>query len=205
MTDLAEVHLSSTIMTELKERTRQLHQDTETAVDLVSRLRSRESYANLLARFYGLYAPLEQRLVDIAGWESIGIDLTERAKAPLIPNDLAVLGWSSSRLAQIPGCHSLPKLTNLAEGLGCLYVLEGSTLGAQHIRLAVENQLGLTADHGCSFFNGYGSERTGAMWRAFGASTMAYHESHPESTDEIVTAACDTFAQVKEWVACRQV
>lgn len=205
MTDLAEVQLSSTIMTELKERTRQLHQETETAVDLINRLRSRESYADLLSQFYGLYAPLEQILGDLAGWGSIGICLKERVKSPLIPKDLEVLGWSSSRVAEIARCSSLPKITNSGQGLGCLYVLEGSTLGAQHIRLAVESQLGLTADHGCSFFSGYGSERTGAMWRAFGASTVAYHEMHPQSTNEIVTAACDTFALVKEWVACREI
>jgi heme oxygenase len=205
VTDLAEVHADSTIMTELKERTRQLHQETEAAVDLMGRLRSKESYADLLSRFYGLYAPLEQKLGAIIGWESIGIDLSERIKSPLILKDLEVLGWSSSRLAQIPVCQSLPNITNLSEGLGCMYVLEGSTLGAQHIQRAVERQLGLAADHGCSFFNGYGSEQTGAMWRDFGASAVAYHEAHPASGDVIISAACDTFALIKEWIACRAI
>lgn len=205
MTDLAEVHSGSTIMTELKARTRQLHRETEIAVDLINRLRSKESYADLLSRFYGLYAPLEVRLGTITGWEAIGINLAERAKAGLIPRDLEALGWTTSRISEIPICHSLPRITALGEALGCLYVIEGSTLGAQHIRLAVENQLGLTADHGCSFFNGYGSERTAAMWRAFGVSAEAYQEAHPESADEVVSAACDTFALVKEWVACREI
>lgn len=203
MTDLAEVPCDSTIMTELKERTRQLHRETETAVDLFRRLQTTDSYADLLSRFYGLYAPLENRLASIGGWESIGLSLTERAKAALIPKDLHALGWTESRIDQIPTCRSLPTITTLGEALGSMYVLEGSTLGAQHICAAVERQLGYTAERGCSFFNGYGSKRTPAMWRTFGASMIAYQDSQPATADVIVSAACDTFARVKEWVACR--
>lgn len=205
MTDVAEVPCSGTIMTELKERTRQLHQETETAVDLFHRLQSTESYADLLARFYGLYAPLEDRLSTISGWESIGVNLSERAKAALIPKDLQVLGWTESRIDQISKCRSLPTITTLGEALGSMYVLEGSTLGAQHICAAVERHLGFTAERGCSFFNGYGSKRTSGMWSAFGASMIAYQNSQPATATVIVSAACDTFARVKEWVACREI
>lgn len=205
MINLAEVPQHRTILTDLRERTRKLHEETETAVDLFHCLRSEESYGDLLSRFYGLYAPIEHRLAKITGWESIGVTLSERAKANLIPDDLHALGWSDSRIDQIPTCPTLPRINTMGEALGSMYVLEGSTLGAQQICATVGRRLGLTADRGCSFFNGYGSDRTTAMWRSFGASVIAYQVAQPATANEIVSAACDTFVRVKEWIACREI
>jgi heme oxygenase len=192
-------------MAELKSKTSQLHRESEAAVDIIDRLKTRDRYADLLSRFYGLYAPLEEVLAAVSGWSSVGINMSERRKAHLILPDLATLGWDESQLARIPLCDELPTIDGLAAGLGCLYVLEGSTLGAQHIRRAVESHLGLIAEQGCRFFSGYGSQRTARMWRAFGESVEAFAVANPSGHDSIIAAAEETFVCFKRWVACREI
>ena len=57
-------------------------------------------------------------------------------------------------------------LNNAAKALGCLYVLEGATLGGVLIARHVRASLGFDGDAGSAFYLGYGP-RTGAMWRGF--------------------------------------
>jgi heme oxygenase len=64
----------------------------------------------------------------------------------------------------------------------------------------VADQLSLTAEHGCAFFNGYG-ERTTPAWREFGDAVTKYAADHPTATDEIVATASETFRRFGEWVA----
>ena len=101
-------------------------------------------------------------------------------------------------MAALPVCSTLPRVATFADALGCLYVLEGSTLGGQFIRREVAARLGLTPDRGCAFFAGYG-ERTGAMWKAFGAAVTAHADARPEDRDVIVAAAVETFTRLDEW------
>jgi heme oxygenase (biliverdin-IX-beta and delta-forming) len=185
------------ILTRLREETRPLHEDAELAVDLPARLRSLDAYAGLLARFYGLHAPLEAQLGQIEGYERLGITLSERTRSALILDDLATLGWSESDMGSIRYCSDLPAIPNLERALGCLYVLEGSTLGGSVICRAVKQRLGLSS--GYTFFAGYG-ERTSMMWNAFCDGLRVYSESNPQSGDGIVAAASATFRSFRQWL-----
>lgn len=189
------------IMTQLRERTRDLHRRTESAVDLMNRLDSVDSYTRLLCRFYGLYAPLECCISTVATDRANNLNLQERRKSRFLLEDLGRLGLSSDEISQIPTCKDLPELKSLDEALGCLYVLEGSTLGGQIIRREVESRLGLTAETGCRFFTGYG-DRTGIAWREFCEHLNSYAEEHPGAQEKIVSAAEETFQRFGEWVAC---
>lgn len=171
-----------------------LHERVERTVDIPRHLGSLPAYTAMLARFHGFYAPLEDRLAGIGGYESVGLNIAGRRKAHLIRDDLRALGHE----AALPICSTLPAVATFADALGCLYVLEGSTLGGQFIRREVAARLGLTPDHGCAFFAGYG-ERTGAMWKAFGTAVTAHADGHPEDRDAIVAAATDTFTRLDEW------
>lgn len=179
----------------LRAGTATLHRRVEQAVDIPGHLGSLPAYTAMLVRFHGFYAPLEDRLAAVRGYESVGLDIAARGKAHLIRDDLRALGHPPEAL---PACPSLPAVSSLADALGCLYVLEGSTLGGQFIRREVAARLGLTPDRGCAFFAGY-SDRTGAMWKAFGAAVTAHADEHPEDRDAIVAAAIDTFARLDEW------
>jgi heme oxygenase len=191
------------ILTLLKDQTQHLHDRIERTVDLPSRLGSMDAYAELLARFYGFYAPLEARLAAVATadeFEAVGLDLAERQKAPLLRADLAALGWSPDGVDALPRCASLPTVGGIPEALGCLYVLEGATLGGQIIRRQAESRLGLGPSSGCSFFCAYG-EQVGPKWREFRTALADYAQDAPESEGRVLEAAAETFARLDSWLA----
>lgn len=188
------------ILTLLKDQTQHLHDRIERTVDLPSRLGSVDSYMELLARFYGFYAPLEERLAALDGYESVGLDLAERQKAPLLRADLAVLGWSRRSVDALPLCPALPAIGGIPEALGCLYVMEGATLGGQIIRRQAAARLGVGPSSGCSFFCAYG-EQVGPMWRAFRAALDDYATGAPGSQGRVLDAAAETFARLDAWLA----
>jgi heme oxygenase len=66
----------------------------------------------------------------------------------------------------IPHCSHLPQVHTFQRGLGCLYVLEGSTLGARLISGRIESRFGIGDGSGGAFFNAYG-ESVGQKWAEF--------------------------------------
>lgn len=189
------------ILQRLKHDTRGHHDSIERAVDLPSRLRSPAAYCAVLARLYGFYAPAEAALGVVEGLPLALDDLASRWKAGLLARDLAALGLAPGELAALPRCAALPPLPDVARALGCLYVLEGATLGGQLIARQLADGPGVTADHGGAFFSGYGPA-TGPMWRRFGAA-LAAHARTPEHEDAMVAAAQETFGALERWLAER--
>lgn len=187
------------IMQRLKRDTRIYHEQIEQIVDLPSRLRSREGYRAVLVKFYGFYAPLEVGLRRIDGLALALSDVAVRRKAGLIARDLVALGVPAAELSTLSYCDDLPALPDVAHALGCLYVLEGATLGGQIIARQLTDSLGVTADSGGAFFSGYGPA-TGPMWRSFGAGLAAYAAT-PEREAAVVTAARETFRAFERWLA----
>ena len=185
------------IMEVLKEHTRALHTKIEARIDLAQRLNNQADYQRLLTRFYGFYEPLEARLG--ACHEVSSLAFETRRKTPWLERDLLQLGLNRAQLAQLPRCVNLPTLETTAQTLGCLYVLEGATLGGQFIARLLKQQLSLEVANGAAFFNGYGGA-TGAQWKAFGAVVNAWAEQHGDEA-LILQAACETFATMDQWFA----
>ena len=183
-------------MSRLKAETRALHEETESRVDLSRRLKDETSYISLLAQFYSFYVPLEKQLASISDYEAVGLSLGERLKAPLLTADLAWLGVDP---AGIKLATDLPTVRNLSDALGCLYVIEGSTLGGQIIRRIVTEKLGYTEDGGCRFFAGY-KDRTGLMWEQFRQAASA-HATTSDREDQMVRAAVETFDKLGQILA----
>jgi heme oxygenase len=188
------------LLTRLRDGTATLHDRVERAVDLSSRLRSKAAYASLLGRFLGFYAPLEVRLAEIVGDAPVPLDLVARRKADWLRSDLAVCGYSAGEIEGLPVCGRLPSLEGFPEVFGCLYVLEGATLGGQVVSREVERFHGWNADAGCSFFASYRT-RVRAMWQEFCIVLDAYASSGPGRDDGIVSAAVETFERFEEWIA----
>ncbi|NCC31043.1 MAG: hypothetical protein EOM24_03350 [Chloroflexia bacterium] len=184
------------ILQRLKHETQSYHDQMEVIVDLPARLRSREAYCAVLVRFYGFYAPVEAALDRLDGLAHVLPDITVRRKTPLIACDLAALGRSTHDL---PWCAELPALPDVAHALGCLYVLEGATLGGQLIARQLAAGPGVTSDRGGAFFHSYGKE-TGSMWRSFGAG-LAEYANTPEREATIIGAAQQTFRALEHWLA----
>ena len=188
----------TSIMDRLKAETRPQHEAMERRVDLGEQTRDAGAYGDLIEAFYGFYAPLEDALSRIDGLEHAGVNLDERRKTGRLEQDLRALGRESAAAAK---CEDLPDVRGLPEAFGCLYVLEGATLGGQIIRRHVADRLGLDAQNGCGFFSSYG-DRVGEMWNSFRQALMQY-AADAEIQDRIVAAAQDTFAKFDDWLRQR--
>ena len=187
-----------TIIEKLRAGTKARHAALEGKLPLLDPHFGLDAYRQLLGRFYGYYAPLEARLLDLPSLALVGVHYEERRKTPHLERDLLALGETSFSVSRLPLCEALPSLDTLARAMGCLYVIEGSTLGGQFITRHLSAKLGLTRDTGGAFFFGYGLE-TGPRWKAFCELLTALAEREKRD-EEIVASAELTFATIDAWL-----
>lgn len=161
-------------------------------MDIQRHFQSEELYRRLLESFYSLYAPLEERLAELIDWNQKNWDFEIRRKTPWLENDLSNLGMTGNDVAALSLSNGLPEIKNLGAAVGCLYVLEGSTLGGQMITKLLQRSLPLTAEKAGAFFAGY-REQTGLRWREFGMWAEALARDDPGMEASAVNAAKDTF------------
>jgi len=102
-----------------------------------------------------------------------------------------------------PGqCRELPGINTDAEAFGCLYVMEGSTLGGKIIYNILKNQLGIDKMAGAAFFYGYGPA-TGEKWKTFSTQMEAFGRE-TGTDDAIIAAANDTFSKFEQWLQTKK-
>lgn len=183
------------ILQRLKSETLAWHQQVEQRVDVTHRVQSVDAYRELLVAFYGFYAPLEAELAKV-DWKPLGIDWTERRKVHLLERDLSLVGVDAAEIAR---CDQLPALADETHALGCLYVLEGATLGGQYIERQLAQQLQMKPESGAAFFHSYG-ERRGEMWNLFREALVRYATT-AEREDQLVRSASETFQKLDAWLA----
>jgi heme oxygenase (biliverdin-IX-beta and delta-forming) len=183
------------IVQRLKACTADLHEQIERRVQIFNPGFDLVSYGRLLERYYGYWAPLEERFLRVEGLDHPDLDLRKRLKAHLLEADLRVLGIEPGRVGR---CTQLPRADTFARALGCLYVLEGSTLGSQLVARHVRDRFHLNDATGASFFNAYGPA-VGEQWKAF----RGFLRMHAEAGQfgELVGAARETFESLDCWLA----
>ena len=143
----------------------------------------------------GFYRPLEGALAALPGWERLSpaVDLRAHCRAALIDDDLEVLGL----VVPVQALDRQPTLDSLAQGLGCLYVLEGSALGGRVVARQARAALG--EDLPVTFFANPAGRPLGARWQALQATLDAYGRTAGESAcAAAVRAAQQTFAVLGE-------
>ncbi|QHT70305.1 biliverdin-producing heme oxygenase [Rhodocytophaga rosea] len=156
---------------------------------------TRDNYIVILQHFYGFFQPLESALQAFAIHTHLP-DFASRRKASLLSIDLKALLGSDYTTPTLS--NSLPDIENISQAMGCLYVMEGSTLGGKMIYNRVQQHLGLDYTNGASFFYGYGSE-TGQKWKSFQQALISFSSTFHTDQD-IITAANDTFTTFKKWL-----
>jgi heme oxygenase (biliverdin-IX-beta and delta-forming) len=184
----------------LKIHTAASHADLEKTLDVFSRIQTKSDYARLLGRFLTMYEPLEDQLSRAENWPERGLDFDSLRKASWLREDLAALGAPAHDIDSWERCNQLPETESLGAAIGCLYVLEGSTLGGRVISKRFGETLGIAPGSGGRFFNGYGAE-TGERWRAFGQWTRAMEEREGFLEPEATRAAKETFACFGRWLS----
>jgi heme oxygenase len=187
-----------TIRDLLREGTRVHHARAEARMPLMDDALTLDGYRETLARLLGFYDPLEARLAG-ADWRRIGLDPERRRKSQLLVADLQALGVAPARIAGLPRCADLPDARSLAGALGCLYVVEGATLGGQLVRRHVAARLGLGPQEGCAFFTSYGAA-VGPMWREYQDRLAIVVEAGDAAADDVVHAARQTFDALTRWL-----
>lgn len=186
---------SPTLSAQLRDQTRDEHAAAEDAFALDVRLASFAAYGTLLVTLRRLYAPLEQALGVVTGWDRLtpSIDPGSRRRTALIDVDLGALGISP--LPTVRPRATLPRLTSFSRALGCLYVLEGSTLGGRIVARRARVALGPQCP--VAFFSCANSDHLGDDWRALQAALDAFGRSAPAVSTEVIGAARETFAAMR--------
>ncbi|WP_426757076.1 biliverdin-producing heme oxygenase [Myxococcus sp. Y35] len=192
-------------MLRLKSETRPHHERTEALVRLLDADLTPSAYGHHLEALLGFYAPLEAKLASL-GLDSVaGLSIQTRWKAHLLEADLRAFGHDARSLARLPRCEDLPALPGVPEALGCLYVLEGSTLGGQLILRHLRRHFEGKPSGAFAFFTAYGDE-VGPRWRAFGeAINQASELAADEAFDaRVVSGAQETFDAYAAWLRQEQ-
>lgn len=186
------------MLQELRNATRQHHNHLEQRLNLLREDLDLQDYLRLLQAFYGFYQPFEEGFHSLPAGITSGLDLDQRRKTPRLEQDLAALGMNPSAMEQLPRCGTVPDLVPPDRALGCLYVLEGATLGGQVLQRGLCARLGLDPEHGCAFFSSYGAE-VGRMWREFGAFVERECRA-PACRDAAKEGAVETFVALDGWL-----
>jgi heme oxygenase len=175
-----------------------LHEEVERSLGLPARITTLQEYGRCLRSFYSIYAPLEESMAHFVQWSRLGLDMHERSFTRRLTKDLLLLGIHEG--AANPSAAGTPTMPDFAYAFGARYVLEGSTLGSQHILRHVRAVLGSEIDGADAFFRGHES-RTGAMWNSFRIALDAYGMRFPEHEDHVVAGAMATFKSIGRGVA----
>ena len=187
-------------MLALRQGTRIHHDALERKMSPLLGIVSIHAYTALLQKLFGYYKPLEERIAALPGWHNLPVDLGRRQKAPLLARDLLWLKVTQPQLSQLPQCERLPEVKSITQALGCLYVLEGATLGGQIIGRQLKKNLALDEDRGCAFFCSYGDE-VGLMWKCFRETLSSHCSKHGRTEEEqLVKSACETFVSLDYWL-----
>ncbi|HEY5006344.1 MAG TPA: biliverdin-producing heme oxygenase [Ktedonobacteraceae bacterium] len=182
------------ILDKLKQSTRIHHDRASNTLDILRIHLSIEEYRDILQKLWGFYKPLEALIAHGIEWPLSALNFDQRKKTPLLEYDLHILGSTPSFL---PICTDLPELADFSQVLGCLYVLEGATLGGQVISRHIRKRLGLDQTTGCSYFCSYGAE-TNNMWNIF-CHILATYASSSTIENQMLQAAHSTFVTFNAW------
>jgi len=206
-------------MSRLKQATNSLHQGLE-ALPRMRRLAeptlTREEYRDLLRHFYRATWSCEHHLLQRAAlWESRGLDWSTRlGKTAWLEEDLRQLDSAcqveplgargdSSR----PATLSAAVLADLEDeplaspfrgqgfgaAAGCLYVLEGATLGSRVILGLLGRARERPAEGATRFFAGYGPQ-TGERWARLGGELQDHLGQDEAALKQALVAAAETYA-----------
>ena len=123
-------------------------------------------------------------------------NLGERYKSRLIIDDLLATGLTEAEVDALPVYRF--EFSSVAEAMGIMYVLEGSTLGGKVLYRHIHEMLGFTPENGASYFWGYGAQ-TGNLWKSF-ISSLTHFVEENTGEDEVIGSAKKTFTIIDNWL-----
>ena len=182
---------------ELRSATARSHQRLEKRLDVKARFTELNAYRSHLKRMWGFCAPLERSLSPQAFGDALP-DYESRRKAALLERDLRALGTDPSPVSKLAQCAAVPRPDDPAAAFGCLYVIEGATLGGRTLLPLVQKHLGLSEHRGAAYLASYG-DMVAKKWRDFGVALDGWCVS-PERISGAAHAAVATFEVLGDWL-----
>lgn len=145
-------------------------------------------YARYLEKMRSYISEFESKIFPVLAGKIP--DIEQRRKTQLLDRDLDYLKSKGISQAGAPPVN-LSSNVSLLYALGCMYVIEGSTLGGKIIYKNISARLGVDAFNGAGYFAGYGPE-TGSKWTNF-LEILCHYGTIEENEQEILRGAKDTF------------
>lgn len=162
---------------------------------LIKKSTSRSAYLELLQVFHSFFKDLEDEMEEIEELKLIP-DMELRRKSSWLLDEIMSLNGSVNQVK----VKDKLIINSFQEALGALYVLEGSTLGGQHI-VSMLKKTYPDPDHDFIFFEGYG-RHTALMWQSF----LSFLNSTPETHHPVVIASAQrTFQQFTDHILLQKV
>lgn len=181
----------------LRQETAESHQkleDNPLSKAILTPSVSIEDYQSYLAALFGVTIACEDQIFPAIS--HVIPDLADRYKSRLIINDLLATGLTEAEIDALP-VHRF-EFSSIAEALGIMYVLEGSTLGGKILYRHIHEVLGLIPENGASYFWGYGAQ-TGNLWKSFISALTQFVDLH-EERDQVIASAKNTFTIIDNWL-----
>ena len=180
-------------MSALRDATHDRHERLEAAFPWGQAFASRENYARLL-RAMEILVRAADRAIDAQLPAECSVAALRR-RSSWIADDLRQLGADPAP-ADESAAPDFSFVNSPGRAIGCLYVLEGSALGAQYLSRQLQARLGITSETGGRYLAAYG-ERTGERWKAFQEWANGELQS-PELLNDAVFASLRTFERFSE-------
>ena len=182
---------------QLRMQTAPSHKRVEILLGLPGAIHTQDEYSVWLARFLGLYDPIERSLATFSQWEALGIVPPPHRHTDCLADDLVALGVGPGAAPRAPPAMQ-PDLPTFAHALGALYVLEGSTLGSRFILRDLETRIGAQIAGATRFLGGRG-EAVGPMWQSFKAALDSFGHENADLCADVVTGAKRVFRAILAW------
>lgn len=176
-----------------------LRVETRPAHDLVERVPAlarlmapdldRATYVGVLQGLHRFHAGLHTPLANALSPLPDAAPYIDATRLDALEHDLAQL---DTRPGPPADPESLPSLPTAAHALGCLYVIEGSTLGGRVIARRLRDALSLDPTNGAAFYGARSADETRTRFLALVAILEAA-AIDPAHAGAILEAAIDTF------------
>jgi heme oxygenase len=164
---------------------------------LISGSLTLSEYSWLLARLYGVHAPLEARLRGVPAPWCYDMDPLSHANARLLDADLFALNGATSQIADLSTCVRLPVIGSPGAFVGCVYVIEGAGRGGRVMAQRLGALLGAGVTEGRRFFLGCPVADTSPWLRCCIAVERGAADGH---IDAMIAVAVDTFGALENWL-----
>ena len=177
----------------LKLSCKKAHIKTEkTLVEKLKSINNLDDYTNILTTFYGYFSPVECE-IEKHITNTILPDIKLRKRSSFIISDLHNLNYTMP----LAVAGEIPLINSYLKAAGAMYVLEGSTMGGQHIVQMLTQKAALQErKDAMSFFKGY-EEQNMLMWQIF--KDHLDTNIREKDVEEVVESAIETFVLLDKW------